>query len=40
MILSFDLATFKVLLVRLFTVKQLALVKVESMAFRELLKYL
>jgi len=34
------LATFKALLVRLFTVEQLALVKVESQAFRDLLIYL
>jgi hypothetical protein len=37
---QFDLATFKALLVRLFTVEQLALVKVESQAFRDLLIYL
>jgi hypothetical protein len=37
---QFDLATFKALLIRLFTVEQLALVKVESQAFRDLLIYL
>jgi hypothetical protein len=39
-IAEFDLAYFKALLVRLFTVEQLALVKVESAAFRDLLVYL
>jgi hypothetical protein len=39
-IAEFDLATFKSMLVRLFTVKQLALVKVDSQAFRDLLIYL
>jgi hypothetical protein len=39
-IAEFDLAIFKSLLVGLFTVEQLALAKVESQAFRELLIYL
>ena len=37
---SFDIATFKSLLVQLLTTEQLAFSKVESTAFRELLEYL
>ena len=37
---EFHLQTFKAMLVRLFTVEQLALAKVESQAFRDLLIYL
>lgn len=37
---DFDLATFKALLVRLFTIEQLPLAKVDSAAFRDLLVYL
>ena len=39
-IAEFDLAVFKSRLVRLFTVEQLALARVESQAFRDLLIYL
>jgi hypothetical protein len=39
-IAKFDLAVFKSMLVRLFTVEQLALAKVESQSFRDLLIYL
>jgi hypothetical protein len=39
-IAEFDLAYFKALLVRLFTVEQLVLAKVESTPFRDLLIYL
>jgi hypothetical protein len=39
-IAEFDLAVFKSMLVRLFTVEQLALAKVESQSFRDLLIYL
>jgi hypothetical protein len=39
-ITEFYLSTFKVILVRLFTVEQLAIAKVEPPSFRELLIYL
>ena len=39
-ILEFDLAVFKAMLVRLFTVEALPLIKVESATFRDLLIYL
>jgi hypothetical protein len=39
-ITTFDLATFKAMLVRLFTTEQLSFNKVESEAFRDLLVYL
>jgi hypothetical protein len=39
-IAEFDLAYFKALLMRLFTIEQLALAKVESTPFRDLLIYL
>ena len=39
-ILEFDLAVFKAMLVRLFTIEALPLIKVESVTFRDLLVYL